>query len=117
MNVRGCGRVEKQDLIQRMITEKGFDICPLSETKLKGSGEFMIGSIKGMKAGVGERCRAREGVAIMLSERMWSMASEGMESSIVTDCVAPTEMWVIVSAYRPGSEKAEDEREEFWKTQ
>jgi hypothetical protein len=36
MNVRGCGRVEKQHLIERMITEKILDICALSETKLKG---------------------------------------------------------------------------------
>jgi hypothetical protein len=62
MNVRGCGRVEKQDLIERMITETGFDIWAFSETKLKGSGEFMMYIIKGVKAGVGERCRAREGV-------------------------------------------------------
>jgi hypothetical protein len=32
----------------------------LSEAKLKGNGEFMMGSIKGVKAGVGERYRARE---------------------------------------------------------
>jgi hypothetical protein len=55
MNVRGCGRVEKQDLIERMITERRLDICGLSETKLKGNGEFMMGSIKGVKVGVGER--------------------------------------------------------------
>jgi hypothetical protein len=36
----------------------------------------MKGSIKGVKARVGEKCRAREGVAIMLTERMQSMARE-----------------------------------------
>jgi hypothetical protein len=76
MNVLSCRRVEKQDLIERMITEKRFYICALSKTKLKGNGEFMTGSIKGVKAGVGERCRAREGVAIMLSEKMWSMVKD-----------------------------------------
>jgi hypothetical protein len=60
MNVRGCGRVEKQDLIERMITERILNICAMSETKLKGSGEFMMGSIKCVKVGVGERCRARK---------------------------------------------------------
>jgi hypothetical protein len=55
MNVPGCGPVEKQDLSKRMITEKGFDIYALSKTKLNRSGEFMIGSIKGMRAAVGER--------------------------------------------------------------
>jgi hypothetical protein len=73
MNVRDCGQVEKQDLIERMITEKRFDVCALSETKLKGNSEFMMGNIKGVKA-------------------------------------------VIVSAYGPGSEKTEDERDEFWET-
>jgi hypothetical protein len=76
MNVRGCGRVEKQDLTERIITERGFDICGLCETKLKGSGKFMTCNIKGVKAGVGERCLAREGVAIMLSERMFIMVRE-----------------------------------------
>jgi hypothetical protein len=48
----------------------------LSETKLKGSGEFIMGSIKCVKAGVEERCHVREGVTIMLSERMWSIIRE-----------------------------------------
>jgi hypothetical protein len=39
-----------------MIVEKAFTISALSKTKLKGSGEFMIGSIKGEKTRVGERC-------------------------------------------------------------
>jgi hypothetical protein len=43
---------------------------------MKGSGEFGIGSTRGVKAGVGERCRAREGMAIMISEKMWSMVRE-----------------------------------------
>jgi hypothetical protein len=33
----------------------------------------MMGSIICVKAGVGERCSAREGVAIMLSEWIWGM--------------------------------------------
>jgi hypothetical protein len=76
MNVRSSDQVEKQDPIERMITVRGFDICALSETKLKGSGEFVIGSIKGMKAGVGDRCRAGYGVAIMLRESIWRGSGE-----------------------------------------
>jgi hypothetical protein len=46
--------------------------------------------------------------------------ADGVENSIVTNCVCPSEMWElkvgnIVSGYGPGSEKTEDEREEFWK--
>jgi hypothetical protein len=73
MNVRGCGRFDKQGLIERMTAENIFDICALSETTLKGSDEYMRGSIKGLKGGFGERCRARDGGEIMLSEIMWIM--------------------------------------------
>jgi hypothetical protein len=62
INVRGGGRIKNQDLIKRMIIEKGFDMCTLNEAKLKGSGEFMMGSIKGVKVRVVERSRTREGV-------------------------------------------------------
>jgi hypothetical protein len=41
MNVRGCDRAEKRDMIENMIPKKGFDIRGLSETKLKESGKFM----------------------------------------------------------------------------
>ena len=43
----------------------------LSETKVKGGGEVDWFGVKGMKAGVNERARAKEGVAILLSDRMW----------------------------------------------
>jgi hypothetical protein len=49
--------------------------------KMNESGDFGMGSIRGVEAGVRERCRAREGVAIMLSERLWSMVMEWKEVS------------------------------------
>jgi hypothetical protein len=61
MNVRGCDRVEKQDLIERMIIEKRFYICAFSETKLKGSGEFIMGSIKARCEGRSWREMPRKG--------------------------------------------------------
>jgi hypothetical protein len=54
MNVHVCGQVEKQNMIVRMIIDKKLDISALSETKMKGSGEFRMGSIRDVKAGVGE---------------------------------------------------------------
>jgi hypothetical protein len=63
-------------MIERMIIDKKLDIYALTETKMKGSGEFRMAIIRCVKAGVGERCRAREGVTIMLSERIWSMVRE-----------------------------------------
>jgi hypothetical protein len=62
MNVRVCGRGEKQDLIGIIITRKGLNICALNETKLKRNGKYMMGSIKCVKSGVGERFHAKEGV-------------------------------------------------------
>jgi hypothetical protein len=72
-------------MIERMIIDKKLDICALSKTKMKVSGEFRMGSIRSVKAGVGERCRAREGEAIMLSERIRSMVrkGKGVSSKIV----------------------------------
>jgi hypothetical protein len=48
-------------------------MCALSVTKLKVSSEFMIVSIKAVKGGVGERCYARERVAIMLIQSTWNI--------------------------------------------
>jgi hypothetical protein len=48
-------------MIERMIIDNKLDTCALSETKMKGIGEFRMGSIRGVKTGVGERCRAIEG--------------------------------------------------------
>jgi hypothetical protein len=59
MNVPGCGQVGKQNMIERLVIYKKLDICVLSETKMKVDREFRMGSIRGVKAGVEERCRAR----------------------------------------------------------
>jgi hypothetical protein len=50
MNVRGYGEGGKQGMIGRGITDKKLDICALSETKMKGSGEFQSGSVISVKA-------------------------------------------------------------------
>jgi hypothetical protein len=66
-----------------------------------------MGNIKGVKAVVAVRCCAREGVAIILNETMWSTVRywRAVSSRIVwvrLKCVS--EKWVMVSAYGPGSE-------------
>ena len=40
----------------------------LTETKLKGKGDISFGMYKGIYAGVDERVRAREGVAIVMKD-------------------------------------------------
>jgi hypothetical protein len=52
MNVCWCGWVGKQDLIERMVAENGFNICAFSERNLKGNGEFIMGSIRAVKTRV-----------------------------------------------------------------
>jgi hypothetical protein len=59
MNVRGCDQVGKQNMIEKMIIDKKIDICALSEKKMKVDEEFRMGSIRGVKALVDVRCRAR----------------------------------------------------------
>ena len=44
-----------------MFLMRRFDVCDLSETKVKGKGE-MVGRVSGVAGG-----RAREGVALLLS--------------------------------------------------
>jgi ABC-type microcin C transport system permease subunit YejB len=75
---------------------------------MKGSGEFQMGSTRGVKAGVVERCQASEGVDIMLSERMWSMMMEWKTVSsgnIWVRLQGWNEKWVTDNAYGPESEK------------
>ena len=49
-----------------MFLRQRFDVCALSETKLKGKGDVMFGDVVGMVSGVAGG-RAREGVALLLS--------------------------------------------------
>ena len=50
-----------------MFGRRGMDVLPLCETKMKGKGEVAFGEVTGRVSGV-ERGRAREGVALLLSE-------------------------------------------------
>ena len=49
-----------------MFLRRRFDVCALSETKLKGKGEAKYGEVMGRLSGVAGG-RAREGVALFLS--------------------------------------------------
>ena len=117
LNVRGCSTIEsKRCEIGSMFVERKMDVLGLCETKMKGKGEAEFGVVKGRVSGV-ERGRAREGVALLLSERMrkrvvaWKEVSSRMmwvKIRIGREC------WAFVSVYGPGSEKTGEEREEFW---
>ena len=115
--MRGCSADEgKREVIGRMFTERKLDVLALSETKMKGKGECEFGSVRGRLSGVA-RGRAREGVALLLSAEVLKCAVEWKEVSSRLMWVKVkfgSEIWVFLSAYGPGSERDEAERENFW---
>ena len=82
-------------------------MCALAETKLKVKGE-VVGRMSGMKGG-----RAREGVALLLSGWLQRgvvghrVSSKPMWVKVKIE----RESWVFILAYRPGSERSEEEIE------
>ena len=117
LNVRGCStKVSKRCEIGDMFVRRKMDVLALSETKMKGIGEIDLGEVKGRISGVVSG-RAREGVAIVLSEWMLNKVVEWKEVTSRLMWVRVRlgkECWVFVSAYGPGSERTEEERNEFW---
>ena len=87
----------------------------LCKTKTKGKGEVAFGEVIGRVSGV-ERGRAI-GVALLLSEWTVSKVVEWKEVSSRLMWVRVRmgrECWAFVCAYRPGCERSEEERDEFW---
>ena len=66
--MRGCSTIEsKRCEIGSMFVRRKMDVLALCETKMKGKGEVLFGEVAGRMSGV-ENGRAREGVAILMSE-------------------------------------------------
>ena len=115
-NVRGCStKEEKKGEISKKFLRRRLDLCALSETKLKGRRQVMFGEVVGRVSGVAG-VRAREGVALLLSDWLLKCVVEWKE-------VLSRLMWVRVkiereivhmSAYGPSSERSEEEIEAFW---
>ena len=117
LNVRGCGMDEKKCMVVNVFKERKLDIMALSETKVKGSGLREWEGQRVIVSGVSERCRAREGVAVMISGRMWGKVVDYkcLDSRIMwVKLKLDGEIVVVMSVYAPGMEKKEDERERFW---
>ena len=69
LNVHGYSTIEgKRCEVGYMFGRRGMDVLALCETNMKGKGE-VFGEVTGRVSGV-ERGRAREGVALVLSEWM-----------------------------------------------
>ena len=116
LNVRGFSTIEsKRCEIGCMFGRREMDVLALCETKMKGK-EVAFGEVTGRVSGV-ERRRAREGVALSLSEWMMNKVVEQKEVSSRMMWVRVRmgrECWAFVSAYGPGCERTEEERDEFW---
>ena len=99
-----------------MFGRRGMNVLALCEMKMKGKGEVAFGEVTGRVSGV-ERGRAREGVALLLSEQMVNKVVEWKEVSSRLMWVRVRmgrECWAFVSAYGPGCERSEEDRDEFW---
>ncbi|XP_071512677.1 uncharacterized protein [Panulirus ornatus] len=117
LNVCGCNQDVKKGKIGSMFEERNLDVLALSETKLKGKGEEWFGNVWGVKSGVSERTRAREGVAILLKQELWEYVIECKKVNsrlIWVKLKVDGERWVIIGAYAPGHEKKDQERQVFW---
>jgi len=117
LNVRGINDDLKKLEIGEICNDKKLDLLGLTETKLKGKGEIEFGDFKGVFSGVSERVRAREGVAIVLSQRWWECMRECVRISsriIWVKLRFNREEWVFVCAYAPVNGAREEERNVFW---
>ena len=115
--MRGCSTLEsKRCEIGCMFDERKLDVLALCETKMKGKGEREFGEVIGRVSGV-ERGRAKEGVALLLRKWMLDKVVEWKEVSSRLMWVRVRlgrECWAFVSAYGPGTERSDAERDEFW---
>ena len=99
-----------------MFGKRGMDVLALCEAKMKGKGEVAFGEVTGRVSMV-ERGRARECVALLLSEWMVNKVVEWREVSSRLMWVRVRmgrECWAFVSAYGPVCERSEEEQDEFW---
>ena len=61
--MQGCNDPAKRECVGRLFEERGLDVLVLSETKLRGRGEWAFGSAVGRVSGVSSG-RAKEGVCV-----------------------------------------------------
>ena len=116
LNVRGCNMSEKKCMIVDMFKERKLDVLALCETKVKGRGVLEWEGQHVIVSGVNERCIAREGVALILTGRLWGRVVEykSVSSRLVwVKLKFGRENLIIISVYGPGMEKSENERDRF----
>jgi exonuclease III len=116
-NVGGINGVEKREEVMNVFRKGKFDLLALTETKMKGKGEDVWCGVKCVYAGVNENVRAREGVAILLSD-VWHRSMVGFE------CVSSRILMIkfkfervkvcVVVTYGPSEGSGDVECNNFW---
>ena len=117
LNVRGCNNARKREEIGRLFESRGMDVMAVNETKLRGRGEVMFGSVAGRMSGVEVGETAKEGVALIVRKEMSECVREWKEVSSRLMWVRMrfgVERWVFVSVYGPGKDRENKEMQEFW---
>ena len=117
LNVRGCNDVRKREEIGRLFERREMDVLAMSETKLRGRGEVMFGSVTGRMSGVKVGETAKEGVALIVRKELSDCVKEWKEVSSRLMWVRMrfgVEKWVFVSVYGPGKDREEEEMQDFW---
>ena len=76
LNVSRCGAHENKCVTVDMFKEGKMDVLILSEAKVKGEGEREWEDERVIVSGVLDRCRVREGVAVVLKKRLWGSITE-----------------------------------------
>ena len=71
--MRGINDTTKREQVVDIFQKGKFDLLALTETKLKGEGEVSWVGVNGIISGAEEVERAREGVAVLLSD-VWHSA-------------------------------------------
>ena len=107
--MHGCG-VNEKCIVVDVFKERKLDIMALIETKVKGSGLREWEGQRVISSGVSGRCRAREGVAVMISGRMWGKVVEYkcLDSRIMwVKLKLDGEIVVLVSVYVWNREKGD----------
>ena len=83
---------------------------------MRREGELSFGGVRGFKSGVGRRVNAREGIAVLMNERVWMCVREirRMSARIVyVEICIKREFSTIIVVYVSGMERPE-ERDGFW---
>ena len=113
--MRGINDTTKKERVVDIFKKGKFYFLALTEMKLKGEGEVSWGEVNGIISGVQEVERAKERVAVLLSD-VWHGAV------IKHGCVSPRILWIkfkfprvkvcVAVGYSPNEEG--EERDRFW---